>query len=150
MEGAGIRAATISGRYGPKKSFHARIAYVNGDTESVTSTYDEASEAIPNMAQVVGTYAGLRADHHTVTVTVDAAGTFSGYGSDGCTVAGTLSPRAKGNVFQTSVTFGGGACRHGTETVTGVAFYEAATNRLFSAALNSARTSSYMFIGTKR
>ena len=53
-------------------------------------------------------------------------------------------------MFQTSVTFGGGACRQGTETLTGVAFYDAATNQLYIAALNSARTSIYLFLGTKR
>ena len=50
----------------------------------------------------------------------------------------------------TSVTFGGDACRQGTETLTGVALYDAATNRLYSAALNSARTTSFLFLGTKR
>jgi hypothetical protein len=74
----------------------------------------------------------------------------SGHSSDGCSFAGTLTPRAKGNVFHTSVTFEGDACRDGTETVTGVAFYEAATNRLYSAALDNARTTSFIFIGTKR
>jgi len=150
LEGAGIRAATMSGSYVPNKSFQGRIAYVNGDTENVTSTYDGDSESAPDRNLVVGTYAGLRADNHTVTVTVDAAGTFSGHASDGCSIAGTLSPRAKGHVLHTSVTFGGGACRQRTETVTGVAFYEAATNRLYSAALNNARTTSYLFLGIKQ
>ncbi|WHZ29161.1 MAG: hypothetical protein OJF51_003962 [Nitrospira sp.] len=88
--------------------------------------------------------------HHTVTVTVDAAGTLSGHASDGCTVAGTLSLRAKGNVFHTSMRLEGGACRHGAETLTGVALYDAATHRLYSATLNHARTTSYLFLGTKR
>ncbi len=149
VEGAGILAATMSGSYVPKKSFHGTIAYFNGDTGSFTSTYDADYESAPNMNLVAGNYAGLRADNHTVAVTVDSAGTLSGHSSDGCIFAGALSPRAKGNVFHHAVTFGGGACRHGTETVTGVAFYDAATHRLYSAVLNSARTNSYIFIGTK-
>lgn len=150
LESPGIRAATMRGRYVPNKSFRGTIAYVTGDTESFTSTYDADSESAPNMSLVAGTYAGLRADNHRVTVTVESAGTLSGDSTDGCTVAGTLSPRGKGNVFHTSVTFGGGACRQGTETVTGVTFFDAATNRLYSAALNSTRTTSYLFLGTKR
>ena len=150
LEGAGIRAATMRDTYVPKQSFHGTIAYFNGDTESFTSKYAGDSEAAPSMTLVAGTYAGLSADNHTVTVTVDSAGTISGHASDGCTVAGTLSPRATSNVFHTSVTFGGGACRHGTEMVTGVALYDAATHRLYSAALNSARTTSFIFLGTKR
>jgi hypothetical protein len=150
LEGAGIRSATMNGGYVPNKRLHGTIAYFTGDTESFTSTYDPDYEVAPNMTRVAGTYTGLRADHHTVTVTVDAAGTLSGHASDGCTVAGTLSPRAKGNVFHTSLTFEGGACRDGSETVTGASFYDPATSRLYSAALNSARTTSFLFLGTKR
>ncbi|UVT17047.1 MAG: hypothetical protein H8K04_05705 [Nitrospira sp.] len=150
LEGAGIRAATMSGTYGMKENFRGTIAYFNGDTESFTTTYDADSESATNLNLVAGNYGGLRADNHTVTVTVDSAGTFSGHSTDGCAFAGTLSPRAKGNVFHTSVTFGGGACSHGTDTVTGVAFYDAPTHRLYSAALNNARTTSFILIGTKR
>ena len=150
LESPGIRAATMRGRYVPNKSFHGTIAYVTGDTESFTSTYDGDSESAPNLTQVAGTYSGLRTDNHTVTVTVDAAGTLSGHASDGCAVAGTLSPLTTGNVFHTSMTLEGGACGTGTKTVTGVALYEAATHRLYSAALNSDRTHSFLFLGTKQ
>ena len=150
MEGAGIRAETTRGSYVQNRSFLGTIAYVTGDTESFTSTYDEDSELVPNLTLVTGTYAGLRADNHTVTVTVDGAGTISGHSTDGCTVAGSLAPRAKGNVFHTSMRLEGGACGHGTETITGVAFYDAATHRLYSAALNHTRTTHYLFLGTKR
>ncbi|MGE0469652.1 MAG: hypothetical protein AB7L09_12815 [Nitrospira sp.] len=150
LEDAGIRVATMRGTYVPNKRFDGTIAYFSGDTESFTSAYDGDSESVPNLTQLAGTYAGLRADNSTVTATVDSAGNISGRSRDGCTVAGTLSPPATGNVFQTSVTFGGGACRQGTETVTGVALYEAATQRLYIAALNHARTTSYLFLGTKQ
>ena len=150
LDGAGIRAATMRGSYVPNKSLLGTIAYFNRDTESFTSTSDADAESAPNLTQLAGTYVGLRADNHTVTVTVDSAGTLSGHSTDGCTVAGTLSPRAKGNVFHTSMRLEGGACRHGTEALTGVTFYDATTNRLYSGALNNARTTSYLFLGTKR
>lgn len=150
VEGAGIRVATMNGSYVPNKSFHGTIAYFTGDTGSFTSAYDADSESAPNLTQVAGTYTGLRADDHTVTMIVDSAGILSGHSSDGCSVAGTLYPHAKANVFHASVTFGGGTCRQGTETVSGVALYDTATNRLYSAALNNARTISFLFLGTKR
>lgn len=150
LEAAGIRAATMSGSYVPNESFHGTIAYFNGDTENFTSTYDTNSESTPNLYLVAGSYDGLSADNQTVTVRVDSAGTLSGHSTDGCTFAGTLSPRAKGNVFDHSVTFGGGTCRHGTETLAGVVLYDAATIRLHGATLNSARTISFIFLGTKR
>ena len=150
LEGTGIRAATMRGSYVPSKSFDGTIAYATGDTETFTSTYDGNSVSAPNLTLVTGTYVGLRADNHQITLTVDAAGTLSGHASDGCTVAGTLSPDAKGDVFHTSVTFGGGACRQGTETVSGVAFYDIATHRLYSAALNHTQTTSFLFLGVKQ
>jgi hypothetical protein len=150
LEGAGIRAATMHGTYVPNKRFQGTIAYVNGDTEGFTSTYDGNSATVSNLSQVAGTYTGVRTGNHSVTVTVDATGGLSGHSSDGCTIAGTLSPRPKGNVFHASVTVEGATCHAETETLTGVTFYDAATNRLYSAALNNARTTSYLFLGTKR
>ncbi len=150
LEDAGIRSATMNGSYVPNKSFLGTIAYLTGDTESFSSTYDGDSESAPNLTLVTGTYVGLRADNHQVTLIVDAAGTLSGHSSDGCTVAGPLSPRATGNVFHTSVTLEGRACSTGNEPLTGVTFFDAATNQLYIAALNSARTTSYLFLGTKR
>lgn len=76
LEGAGIRTATMSGTYAPKNNFRGTIAYFNGDTESFTTTYDADSESAQNLNLVAGNYAGLRADNHTVTVTVESAGTF--------------------------------------------------------------------------
>lgn len=150
LEGAGIRAATMSGTYSPKKSFRGTIAYFNGNTESFTGMYDTESQSAPNLNLVAGIYTEVRAGNHTVTVTVESTGTLLGHSSDGCTFAGTLSPHAKGNMFYISVSFESGPCRHRTETATGVTFYDAVTHRLYSAALNSARTNSYIFVGTKR
>lgn len=150
LEGAGIRAATMRGSYVPNKSFDGTISYLTGDIESFTSTYDADYELTPNLNLVAGTYSELGVYDHTITVNVDSAGTLSAHLTDGCTVAGTLSPRAKGTVFHISVTFEGGACRQGSQTVTGVALYDAATQRLYIAALNSARTTSYLVLGTKQ
>ena len=150
LEGAGIRAGRMSGTYATKESFHATIIYSNGETDSFRNTYVADSELAPDLNLVAGIYTGLRPDDQTVTVTVDAAGTLSGQSTDGCTFAGTVSSRPKGNVFKVSVTFEGGACRQGTDTLTGIAFFDAATNRLYSAALNPARTTSVLFLGTKQ
>ena len=150
VDGTGIRQGRMSGTSVPKRSFRATIIYFNGETERVRSSYDADFESAPNLTLVTGTYVELRADDHTVTVTVDAAGMLSGHASDGCTATGTLSPRAKGYAFHVTMTVGGGACRQGTETLTGIAFFDAATNRLYSAALNHARTTSVLFLGTKQ
>lgn len=149
LEGAGILAATISGSYVQKNTFNGTIAYLNGATGNFTTTYDSDYELAPDINLVAGNYFGVRADNQTVGVTLDAAGAVSGSSSDGCTFAGSFSPRGTGNVFNVTVTFAGGSCSNGTNTVTGVAFYDAATRRLFSAGLNGTRTNGFMFIGTK-
>ncbi len=113
VEGADIRAATMRGAYVPNKSFDGTIAYFTGEAESFTSTSDANSESALNLTQLAGTYAGLRADNSTVTVTVDSTGTLSGHSTDRCTISGTLSPPATGNVFHNSVTFGGGCLSPG-------------------------------------
>lgn len=150
LEGAGIRAGTMNGSYVPNKSFLGTIAYYTGEAESFSSTSAKDSESAPNLTQVTGTYAGLRSDNHQVTVTVESVGTLSGHSTDGCTVTGTLSPRVQGNVFRTSVTLKGGACGTETETLAGVAFYDVETTRLYSAALNHTRTTSFLFLGVKQ
>jgi hypothetical protein len=149
LEGAGIRAATVDGTYVPKHSFNGTIAYVNGETGRFTSAYDADYELAPNMNLVAGTYFGLRADTQRVSMTLDPTGTVSGSSSDGCPFAGTLSPRANGHAFHVTMTFEGGTCSHGTETITGVAFYDTSTHQLYSVALNKARTDGLIFIGMK-
>jgi len=150
FEGAGVHAATMRGSYMQKRSFNGTIAYFIGNTSSFTSTYDADYEIALDMNLVAGTYSGRRADNHTVSVTLRAAGTISGSSIDGCTFGGSFSPRAKGHVFTVALTFGGGTCSEGTETISGVAFYDASTQRLYSAALNNAKTDGVIFIGTKR
>ncbi len=150
LEGSGIRAATMSGSYVPNQSFQGTIAYVNGDTEHFASTCEGDSELAPNLSQVAGTYTGVRTGNHSGTVTMDATGRLSGHATDGCTVAGTLSPRTKGHVFQTSVTLEGATCHAQTETLTGVAWYDAATRRLYNAVLNPPKTTSFLFLGSKQ
>lgn len=150
LEGAGIRAATMRGSYVPNKSFQGTIAYFTGEEESFTSKYDANSATLSNLSQVAGTYTGVPTGNHSGTVTLDATGRLSGHATDGCTVAGTLSPRTKGNVFHTSVTLEGATCHAQTETLTGVAWYDAATRRLYSVALNPPRTTSFLFLGSKQ
>lgn len=149
LEGAGILSATMSGSYVEKTSLNGTITYLTGATGSFATAYMTDYEAALNMTLVAGTYTGIRADNQTITVTLDSAGLLSGNSTDGCTFVGSFAPRSKGNVLKVTVTFGGGSCSNGTDTVTGVAFYEAPTRRLFSAGLNETRTNGFMFIGTK-
>jgi hypothetical protein len=149
LEGQGILDATITGSYVQKDILTGTITYQGGGTTNFAGAYNSAYELSPNLNTLVGTYSAPLANNQIVTVTLSTAGTLSGNSTDGCTFTGTVSPRTKGNVFNVTVTFQGGACSNGTDTVSGVAFFDDATQRLHSAGLNSTRTNGFIFIATK-
>ncbi len=84
FKGSAIRTATMTGTYVPAKSFHGTIACFNGDTEIFTTTYDAEPESASNLELMAGNCDRLRADNHTITVTVKSAGTLSGRSSEQC------------------------------------------------------------------
>jgi hypothetical protein len=95
-------------------------------------------------------YTGFVTASETVTVIVSNNGSISGSSNTGCTFSGSFSPRTHGNVFDVTVTFDGQpGCSIGTETVKGIALYDAGTKQLYSAALNDTKTNGFVFIGTK-
>ena len=149
LEGNGILDATVTANYVEKKSLNGTLTYQSGGTGSFTSTYAPDYELTPDVNLVAGNYSGLTADNEEVTVTLSSAGTISGGSTSGCTFTGSFSPHAGANAFDVVISFGGGVCINGTDTVNGIAFYDATIPRLYSAALNSSRTNGFLSIGTK-
>ena len=153
LEGLGILNASINGSYIVKQSLSGTIVIANnGGQSTFTTTYDADYDAPPNPALLTGTYSGSTATTggvETVTVTLSAPGSITGSTASLCNFAGTFAPRSSGNVYDISITFGAGACSNGTNTVTGVAFFDAGTKKLYSAGLNSTRTNGFVFIGSK-
>jgi hypothetical protein len=130
------------------------LTYIGGTTNTFTSTYDADYDLTPSLATIVGTYSGEavtvgNTNPELATVTIAGGGAITGSSAGGCSFTGTASPHAKGNVYDISVTFNGGVCTNGTNTVTGVAYYIAAQKGLVSTALNSGRTNGFLFEGTK-
>jgi hypothetical protein len=152
LEGLGILDATVNGSYVMKQSLSGTIAFLLGGQTTFNSTYNADYDLIPNENLVVGTYTGSTATTggtEIVTVTLSSPNSITGSSASGCNFTGSFSPRTRGNVYDVSVTFAGGVCSNGTSTVTGVAFFDAATKRLYSAALNSTRTNGFIYLGTK-
>jgi hypothetical protein len=152
LEGLGILDATVTGSYVMKQSLSGTIAFLLGGQTTFNSTYNADYDLIPNVNLVVGTYTGSTATAggtEIVTVTLSSPSSITGSSASGCNFTGSFSPRTRGNVYDVSVTFAGGVCSNGTSTVTGVAFFDAATKRLYSAALNSTRTNGFIYLGTK-
>ena len=146
----GILEATVNGSYAMKQNLNGTIVYQTSGQSTFTLTYDSDYDLTPNINAVAGTYNGFVTAIETVTVIVSTTGAISGNSNTGCTFSGSFSPRTHGNVFDVTVKFDGQpGCSIGTETVTGIAFYDAATQQLRSATLNIARTDGFVFIGTK-
>lgn len=145
----GILPATINGSYFVKQSLSGQIAYLGGPS-TFTTTYDNVYDLTPDINAVAGTYNGSVTPTETVTVTVLPNKTISGKSNTGCEFSGIFSPRAHGNAFNITVTFGDqAACSNRNDTVSGIGFYDARIQQLYSAALNSARTDGFVFIGKK-
>jgi len=154
LEGLGINAFTLAGTYTAKSQLGGTLTYIGGTTNTFTSTYDTDYDLTPSLATIVGTYSGaaVTADSSSpeaATITVAGGGAITGTSAGGCSFTGAASTHAKGNVYDVSVTFGGGVCTNGTSTVTGVAYFIAAQKQLVSTALNSGRTNGFLFVGVK-
>ena len=152
LEGLGILDMTVAGSYVQKQSLSGTVTYLLGGQTTFTSTYDTAYDLTPNVSLLLGTYTGSTAISggvEAVTVTLSAPNTLTGLSASGCSFTGGISPRTQGNAYDVTVTFAGGVCSNGTSTVTGVAFFNATTKTLYSAALNPARTNGFLYVGTK-
>lgn len=151
LEGLGISNGTVSGTYAPASNIAGSVAF-SSSVVNFSASYDTAFSAPTNQAAVAGNYSGLAAvvgGTEPATLTVTAAGALSGVSQRGCRFSGAAIPRATGNVYSVSVTFAGGVCANGTSTVTGVAYFDAGTSRVYAAALSQGRTNGFIFAGGK-
>jgi hypothetical protein len=153
LEAQSIDDATVSASYAAKQSFNGAVTYPGlNPSVTFTSTYSPAYDQIPSLSTIAGTYTGTIAvigATVSATIVITPAGAISGSGATGCQFTGTATPRAKGNVYDLSITFGGGVCRNGTSIVNGIGHFDSTPKRLYVAALNSTRSNGMIFAGTK-
>jgi hypothetical protein len=144
--------ATLSSPFTARQFLNGTVAYTGGGMTTFTSSYNTAYDTTPTIGSFVGVYQGQASSFggsQTATITVSSDGSFTGTEQNGCTFAGSLALRTRGNVVDQTLTFGGGTCFFGSTTFTGIAFRDVATNRLYAAAPNSDRTDAAMFLGNK-
>ena len=152
LEGLGVSPFALAGAYSAKRSLSGSVMYSPSSVTTFTSSYDTDYDLSPSLSAIAGTYSGSAATSagtESAMVTISSLGAISGSSARGCTFTGSAAPRPRGNVYNVSVTFGGGVCANGTNTVTGVAYFDAPTKELTSAALNSARTNGFIYVGVK-
>ena len=152
LEGLGVLAATVSASYVAKQSFNGTVAYGAAGNTSFSSTYDVGYEAAPSLAALAGTFTGQvasSAGNENAAVTISVGGAISGSGASGCSLSGSVAPRARGNAFNVSLTFGGAPCLFANQTLIGIAYFNATTKVLYSALPNANRTDGVLFVGVK-
>jgi hypothetical protein len=152
LEGSGINNFSFAGTYTEKSQIGGTPSYTGGRANTLTGTYDSDYGLTPSIAMIAGNYSGSAATAggvESATVSVAAGGAIVGTSASGCSFTGMATLHPTGNVYDITVTFGGGVCSNGTDTVTGVAYYVAAQNEIVSAALNSGRTNGFLFVGVK-
>ena len=153
LEGLGVTNFTLASAAKAKNSLGGTLTYSSSDTTTFISSYDTNYDLTPSLSAIAGAYSGAAVTTGGTafaTVTFSDSGTISGNDAGGCTFTGNAAPRAKGNVYNVSVTFGGGVCANGTSIVKGVAYFDADSKLITSAALNSDRTDGFIYVGTKQ
>lgn len=153
LEGLGISSVNVDANYTEEQSFDGIVQYSGtGEEISFDTSYDSDYELEPSLSEIEGSYSGAAATSagtESATVAFSASGEITGASADGCDYTGTVSPRDQGNIYDLSVTFGGGNCVNGSSTVTGVAYFDAVNQEITSAALNGARTDGFIYVGGK-
>ena len=153
LEGAVILDASILASYVEKTSFDGTITYTTPPSSArFTATYDKRWELTPTLDSLAGSFTGAAAvlgGSEPTTLTITSTGSISGSGASGCTFSGTAAPHVRGNVFDVSITFGGGTCSNGTDTVSGIGYYDIETKILRGTALNATRSNVFIFVGSK-
>jgi len=147
---AAIKPAMFSGSFIPQTSLTG--SFTAFGTLSFALVYNPAYEQPASLATAAGNYGGSVATAKALqnaTVLLTSEGTLAGT-AQGCSISGTLAPRGQVNVFDLSVTYQGGACKLGTGTVAGVAYYDVATATLFTIGFSNGRTDGFLGIFTRQ
>jgi hypothetical protein len=151
--GGTVTPVAVSGSYRERASLQGVVTpQAGGAPVTFTAAYEAAYETPATLAAVAGVWRGRLANGETYSINVAANGSFTGAGSSGCTFGGAIAPRPSGKaVYNVSVTFNGGVCLLGTQTITGIAVAAGSGSAqvLYAAALDATRSSGFVLISTR-
>lgn len=155
LEGFGFMSANVNMSYVTRQSLKGTVTYPSsGQTITVNSSYDSRYEKAPSVSTIAGSYSGIAASpnvpRENATVTVSNAGAVSGVGSGGCSFTGTVTARTKGNAYDTTIKFGSAPCLMPGASLSGIAYFDDATKRLYSIVMTSTRNAGFIFAGSKQ
>ncbi|HEX2543816.1 MAG TPA: hypothetical protein VHL79_02995 [Ramlibacter sp.] len=147
VEGVGTQAGTLVADVFPTTAFRARVA-----TPRTPQSFDTqaATDFAPaSLATLAGSYTGqvgFSLGFRPGTFTVTSAGAVS-TNINGCDITGSTSPRAEGNVYDLTMTFGGAPCVFPNVTFTGIAYVRG--NQLRAMLQEPSRRQGIVFAGTR-
>lgn len=151
--GGTVTPVAVSASYQSRASIQGLVTpQAGGSPVTFTAAYDASYETPATLTAVSGVWRGRLLSGETYTINVASGGTFTGAGSSGCTFVGAVAPRASGKaVYNVSITFNGGICALGTQTITGIAVTggSGASAVLFATALNATRSAGLVLISTR-
>lgn len=151
--GGGVTPVAVSASYRERASLQGFVTpQAGGMPVSFTAAYDPSYDIPASAAAVAGVWRGRLLGGETYTINVAADGGFAGAGSSGCTFSGRIAPRAPGKgAYEVRVTFNGGVCLLGTQTIEGMAAVGGGgpSAVLYAAALNPTRSAGFVLISTR-
>jgi len=144
------RSATISGSYVAGSTLQLTVVG-SKSARTVNANYVAQSGQAPRLVDVAGSYDGYSGHvdgRRPATFNVAADGALVG-SNDVCSFRGTLTPRPGVAVFDwvVSAPFG---CVFGNGPITGVAYYDVATQKLRAFATYDFRSDEFFLLGTKK
>lgn len=124
----------------------------NQPVTSFQANYESDFDRPATLAGVAGSYtgeAGFALGIRPATFNIDANGGVTSV-INGCNIAGNVTPRSEGDVFDLSVTFSGPPCVLPNLTFTGVVFLRKNGQQLYSVSRNTAARQTIVFTGLKQ
>lgn len=149
LETGAVSSGSATGTYAPRSSIAAKLNFGTA-LLTLAASYDPGYDIQSTLAAIAGSYSGTAVvvgGFDTATMTIFPTGAIAGTSLLGCSFSGNIAPHAGVNSYAVTFTFAGGTCANGFSTVTGVAYRDAATNLIYSAAVNPARTNGFIFAG---
>lgn len=145
-EGMAAQTGKLSASIDNQSGFNGSMSYTtNADRAfSFTSSFHQPASKAVTLADVAGPYAN---SDRTMTMDIDGKGNVTGVAfSQKCAFAGTVVPtRNYANILQITLSFAGGGCPLGTNTVEGIAIYNPERKELLGTAVTATGNSVAMF-----
>lgn len=142
----------LSASYTPKKTFNGTLTYPDNSTISFTTAYNAAYEGTPTLAALAGTYSGTIATadlSEALTLTVTSDGKISGPLLCECNVSALAQPLATGNAYSVLIKFNGGDHVLSGQSLTGTAYLDTASKRLFLIGLMDDSKKPVIYVGAQ-